>query len=302
MIKKICETPSPSGREDALKDVIIDYVKDFSDIYFSDSFSNLVFIKKGVGKRILVECGLDEPFVMVSSDNKKNLKFAVLPHFKTDGFVGKNMCFKDGETVKIKSETKENISFFNLYSKSEIKRCIGEFLTEEAMFKSDEMMLFSNNIKYKAPLYIMCEIMKELKNTPYEIYFVFSLQKCLAMRGIKAFLRTGISFDAAISLSCLEECEDFKTGDGAIIIAKEKSCVPSVKLRRKLSDCAKKYNVLYKTVLTDVNINSRVFITEGQGTVHSVLAIPFSPKKGVLKKDIDMLKTLVVSALKGEEI
>lgn len=302
MIKRMCETPAPSGREDAFKNLIIDEVKAFADIYFEDTFSNLVFIKKGEGKRILIECGIDEAFVMVSSDNKMSLNFTVLPHFKTEEFVDKNMCFSDGETVKIKSETKDNISFFNLYSKSIKKRNIGEFLTKEPCFKETEKSFISNNIEYKISAYLMCEIMKEIKNTNSEIYFVFSAQKNLAMRGIKAFMRTGISFDAAISLCCLEEDENVKCGDGCMIVAKEKSCVLSVKLRRKIVDAAKQNNILYKTLLTDKNLNSKVFITEGAGACHSVLGVPFGREKGVLFSDMNMLKNLVVSVLKGDEI
>ena len=110
MLKKLCEISSPASGEEKIKEFIINELKDYTDSYYTDSFGNLVFLKEGKGEKTVIECGIDEPFIMVCESDEDTLRFTATPHFKADIFSDKKMVNKDGLVYEVSSDAEEKVS------------------------------------------------------------------------------------------------------------------------------------------------------------------------------------------------
>ena len=269
MIKNLCEISSPSGGEEKIKEFIISELEEFTDIFFEDSFGNLIFIKKGSGDRICIECGIDEPFLMVSESDDENLRFSAPPHIKAEDFSDKDACFEDGTSVLIESEKEDNIKVANLFASCERQRTVGEYVTLLPYFKKGEKTFSAFNIKYKIPVFVLINVIKEIEKNSCEAYFVFSTQKCLANRGTRALMQSGIEFDKAISVSCIEEKED-----GVLVMAKEKSCVLTPEIRKEIVSLSKDKEISVKIGFSEENFGMKTYLTEGKGALCGLICIP----------------------------
>lgn len=291
MIKKLCEIPSPSGDEEKMKEFIVNELSRFADLYFEDSFGNLIFVKKGEGasERICIECGMDECFLMVS-DAEEKISFTAPPHIKASVFSEKNICFADGSSALIKSEKEENIKAADLYAEPDSrKRRTGEYACLLPCFKKDEDKFSAENLRYKIPIYVLINGLKTIKKNKAELYFVFSVQKCLASRGVKALMQSGIDFDKAVSVSCIDE-----NADGVLVMAKEKSCVLSPKIRKEIMQLTEKNNIPASLGFTEENFYMKTYLAEGRGTPCALICIPCTDNT-VMIKDIKVAEKLITA-------
>ena len=289
MIKRICEIASPSGGEERLKEFIVNELENFTDLYFEDTFGNLVFIKKGKGKRICIECGIDEPFLMVAESYDEKLRFSAPPHIKASDFANKDVCFCDQISCLVESEKEEDIKFCHLFSSYEGAKNTGECVTLLPYFKRDEKTFSAFNIIYKTPVYVLINAIKTIKENTDELYFIFSVQKCLANRGVRALMQSGIEFDKAICIACISEKEE-----GVSIIAKEKSCIPTPEIRKELLYLARENNISLKVSLVEDNFNMKTYLTEGKGVPCGLICIPCT-ENSVSISDIKTAEKLIAA-------
>jgi len=289
MIKRICEIPSPSGGEERLKEFIVNELENFTDLYFEDTFGNLIFIKKGEEKRVCVECGIDEPFLMVAESDNENLRFSAPPHIKASDFADKDVCFADQSSCLVESEKEEDIKFCHLFASFEGEKETGECVTLLPYFKRNEKTFSAFNIRYKTPLYVLINAIKSIKENTNELYFVFSVQKCLANRGVRALMQSGIEFDKAICISCISEKEE-----GVSIIAKEKSCIPTPEIRKELLSLARENEISVRVGITEDNFNMKTYLTEGLGAPCGLICIPCT-ENSVSVNDIKTAEKLITA-------
>lgn len=293
MIKKLCEIPSPSGGEDEIKEFLINGLSDYTDMYFEDFFGNLIFIKRGQGERLCIECGIDEPFLMVSDFSGGKTHFTAPPHIKASIFNEKNICYSDGNFALIESEKDENEKVTDLFASEKEERQTGDIATIMPCFKKNLENFEAYNIKYKAPAFILAKAIKEIKENNREIYFVFSVQKCLASRGVRALMQSGISFDKVIGISCIED--EFS---GVLIVAKEKSCVLTPEVRKEILRLGTEKNIPTKVCFTEDNFNMKLYLTEGEGAPCGLLCLPCLENAVNIENIEFMVKLIVEYCLK----
>ncbi len=290
MIKNLCEIPSPAGEEHKIKKVIIDELKSFTDSYYEDTFGNLIFIKKSNEKRICIECGIDEAFLTVSEAVENNLRFTVSGFINASDFADKEAYFDDKSICLIKSDTRENRQVEHLFAKAETERNPGESVTLVPHFQEDDGKYTAFNIKYKAPAYALINAIKNIKQNTNEVYFVFSVVKCFANRGVKALLQSGIEFDKAVCISCADDTED-----GVLIVAKEQSAILTPDIKEELFNIAKKTGISARLSLRSDNFNMKTYLTDGCGTPCGLICIPHrdnSVKKNNIKFAVQLISAM----------
>lgn len=302
MLKTLCEIPAPSGGEEKLKEFIISELKDSIDLYFEDSFGNLIFVKKGSGdKKICIECALDEPFLMVSAANDNKIRYTAPPHIKASYFEDKTVIFPDGETALIKSDKKDEKKdslLHELYTESKEKVKTGECVCLEPCYKEIADTVFSFNLKYKLPILVLMNVIKKVKKPAEEIFFVFSVQSCLAARGVRALMQSGISFDKAISVGCIDEEKE-----NPCLIVKEKSCVLSKSVRECIEAASLNAGITLDKVLTEENFYMKTYLSEGFGAPCGLLCIPSKKGETAFLKSAEMTeKILALICIKGDEL
>ena len=99
ILKKLCELPGVSGREDAVREFIIDEIKDFADITVDPMGNIIAFVKgkKRAAKRVLADVHMDEVGFFIT-----NITEAGLLKFYP---VGINISVLLGRRVKVGDKT-----------------------------------------------------------------------------------------------------------------------------------------------------------------------------------------------------
>lgn len=305
-MKEIFEIFSPSGAERKMKDFLIFNLKDCTDSYFEDKFGNLIFNKNGGGKKICFECGLDEPFVAFSAEEGEMLRFAAPPQISVCDLVGATMVFENGEDFVLKSQKVPSESkISNVYAdkadflkdnKNKDLPKLFDLAVKKPVFAETCDAFYSAAARYKAPIYALCNAIKEIKNSEYDLYFAFTAQKCLGARGLFAMLEAN-EFESVVSIAALKQDKYISLGDGAAVLAKAGRVPASVRLKKELENAAETSKIKHKTVVTDENLFLNLALTCGKGAFCGALGITFDNKSinrdKILKSDIENITKLI---------
>ncbi len=89
ILKQLSEAPGPSGREDAVRQIILDAIKEHIDSHQVDALGNLIAIKKGKGpvtegrpRKVMIAAHMDEVALMIMHVGKDGLL-----HFRKIGGI-----------------------------------------------------------------------------------------------------------------------------------------------------------------------------------------------------------------------
>lgn len=271
LLKKLCLTNAPSGREDLLYPVIREGFMPYCDEVKQGNLYNTYAIKRGNGKAsIMLMAHADEVFLYVTEvcengflkfvgvgiDAKTLVSQEVLIHGKEkiDGIIGIKpphlMSDEDRKAgVKI-----EDLLIDTGRSKEEVEKTvkIGDFVT----LKRDFHELLNDNVVCKAlddrvGIAAMFSCAKELQNIKHDldVYFVASCQEEVGHRGAKMSSfdlnpTLGIAIDVTFDSGNMGyKGTETKLGNGPVI------CIgPNIhpKFREKLTEIAREYDIPYQ--------------------------------------------------------
>lgn len=240
---KLYEILCPGGREGKMAEYIMNYGKALGFSVERDNLGSVIC--RGKENKITFECGMDSVSFLVSAIKENGTAKIALPRggSAASSFVGKRVCLLGGAVGVVRCGKKEEITDGDLTldigasSKEEAQKRIfvGEVGAVLSPIEEVGEILCGSDASRMALLEIMLSLMKELP----DVSFVFSAQKSLGARGIKALSQVYETGDF-ISLDTEEEDEDFKMFSGAGILIKDKGvpCRPS--LCEELAECAEK--------------------------------------------------------------
>lgn len=94
MIKELCALPGISGRENAVREYIIEKIKDYAE-YSVDPLGNLIVFKKGKNpakNKVMIDAHMDEVgFIITSIDSEGFLRFENVGGIDTRVFAGRTV-------------------------------------------------------------------------------------------------------------------------------------------------------------------------------------------------------------------
>ncbi len=217
LIKKLTETFSPSGREEKIREVILEEIKPYVDEYEVDKLGNLIVHKKGNGKKILLDAHMDEVgFVVTYIDDKGFIRIEPVGGVNPANLLYKRVQFEsgavgtvgiEGETVKQLQENYKNITFDNIYvdigaksreeAEKRVKRGMFGGYTTNLEVLGDRLMAKSMDDRIGCAVVI--QTLKELDSSPNDVYAVFAIQEEVGLIGatVSAF---GIEPDMGIAV------------------------------------------------------------------------------------------------------
>ncbi len=295
MIEKITNAFSPSGREDEVRQILIESLKDKFDKIYVDSLGNVI-AKKGVSPKLLIECGMDSPGIMVVDNSDGKAWFSAFGGLKPKAWIGKKIIFENGfcGEVKYDGEKSDDAKISDLYIELEIAEIsVGDFGILKTEFSEGDDYYFGYGLKSKAGLLAVYQAVLDLDE---DFAVLFSAQKRIGGKGIKAFLSAN-NFECAISVDGF--CD--KEADGTVVIAKDSTAVASVDFRKALENVAVLQKLDVKTSVLDENFFGSSFLTSGKGTEWTAIGIPAKlgedGKDKILKKDLENAVKLLKSAV-----
>lgn len=198
-LKRLTEAFGVSGYEKEIREVIKDIVKDYADEITVDALGSLIVYKKGFGdnkKKIMASAHMDEiGFQVVKIDDKGLIKVRGLGGIPVTATIMNRVKFRNGtlgivsNSVKIedvKNDIKKLYIDIGAQSKEEALKFVK--VGDVASYVGEYVELKDYNVTGKAMddrigCYIMIEALKKIENPYNDLYFVFTVQEEVGLRG-----------------------------------------------------------------------------------------------------------------------
>jgi putative aminopeptidase FrvX len=197
LIQKLTETFSPSGYETAIREVIRAEISKLADEVRVDALGNLV-ARKGSrspkGKRIMLAAHMDEIGLMGTHiDDNGFIRFTGIGGIRPAALTGSRVRFVNGQpgvigtdrmTDATKAPTLEQCYIdVGAVSKKDCPVKVGDVCGFERPFLDLDKRLVAKSMDDRIACAVLIETLHQLKETPHEIYFVFTTQEEVGTRG-----------------------------------------------------------------------------------------------------------------------
>ncbi len=203
LLKEICEIAGTSGFEQRIREVVIREIKPLVDSFSVDHMGNVVAVKKGKEpKKVMIAAHMDEiGFIVTHIDDHGFLRFhtlggfdpktltaqRVIVHGKKDlvGVMGSKPIHIMSAEEKTKAPKTEDFFIDLGLPKDEVEKyvSIGNPITRQRELIEMGTCVNCKSIDNRVSVFILIETLRHLKNIPYDVYAVFTVQEEVGIRG-----------------------------------------------------------------------------------------------------------------------
>ena len=330
LIKKLAETFSPSGYEDAIREVILSEIRPLADEIRVDALGNIIARKGSIannGKRVMVAAHMDEiGLIATHVDENGFVCFATVGVPFVRYLLGGRVRFVSGMQGVIGSERLEKYNVIPSVDKMFIdvgatskKNCpveVGDVAAFERPFVEMGSRLVAKSLDDRAGVAIAIEALRRLKqrpepvegSSPNEAYFVFTVQEEVGVRGA-AVSSYGVDPDIGIAIDVTPTGDtpnsiqrDIALGRGPAIKVKDQMMLSDPKVVEWMERSAQKARVpTQREVLTGGSTDARAIQLTRSGVPTGGLVIPcryvHSPSEMIDYDDVENTVKLLTAML-----
>lgn len=317
LLKKLTQTYSPSGNEERIRKIIESEAKPYAEDISTDALGNLIVHKKGDGAKMMLCAHMDEIGVLVTYiEDSGFLRFAPVGGVPTYCSLFQTVEFENGVRGVIGYEEKINITTELNLGKMYID--IGATSADEAskMVEIGDSAVFcgdfftngdnavSKAMDNRAGVYVLLNVLKNMKKSENDLYFVFSTQEELGLRGARA-AANAILPDVALAVDVTDtgdtpNCNQMavKLGGGPCIKFMDNSIITHKRVNDALKNSAKRTDTPYQCeVLILGGTDAGAIHTAGSGAMTGAVSIPtryiHTPHECVNINDVKAAITLI---------
>jgi len=216
LIQKLTQAYGPSGHEQQIRQLIRQEIRGYADEIRTDALGNLIALKRGAqragkGGKVMLAAHMDEIGVMVSHvDERGFCRFTNIGGVFPLNVLGGRVVFGNGmigvvgiETKRLdRTKTPTLDQLFIDVGATDKKSCpvkVGDAAGFTRPFEDMGNRLVSKTMDDRIGCAVIIETLRKLKNSPHEVYFVFTVQEemTLAGAGTSAY---GINPDMALAV------------------------------------------------------------------------------------------------------
>jgi putative aminopeptidase FrvX len=294
LLEQLTQTNSPSGYEDNIRQVIEANIQEFVDEYRIDPLGSLVGLRKGSGdgQKILLAAHMDEIGLMATHIEEKGfVRFTAIGGLMPMTCIGSRAVFTNGTVGAIYLEHRESNTTVpqlqHLYldvgasSRDDCPVQVGDIAVFVGSFVQQNNRLMSKAMDDRIGCYILIEVLRRLKKSPYDVYFVFSTQEEITLSGARtsAFRidpDIGISIDVTLTGDAPKALPmEVSLGKGPAVKVKDGGMIAHPMVRSMLIDAAEKAGVPYQLeVLLGGTTDASVIQLVRAGVPSGCLSIP----------------------------
>lgn len=322
--KNLLSCAQPSGFERKTGELIAKLIKPYADEVYFDVLGNLIAKKKGTGKgnKVMLAAHMDTIGIMVTGiDDKGYISFDTLGGFMYQRLFGTKFKFNNGTVGVVGKENDDKeMRMSNLYldigakDKTDAEKLVA--VGDIAIFEGGMFMVANNNIMgpYMDDL-IGCSILicalSEIKNNVNDLYFVFTVQEEVGIRGAKT---SAYSIDAdwgfCVDVTGTGDYPEankplmpITLGKGAAIKIKDGSLICNKEIVTLLKDAATLNNIPFQLeILRYGGTDSGAIQTTKGGILAGGISVPtryiHSPSEMCSLDDIENCVKLIIEAVK----
>lgn len=319
ILKKATQIYSPSGNESKIRNFIKSEIEPYCDEINTDSIGNLIAHKRGGGKKIMLAAHCDEIGIVVNSiDEKGFIRFSSVGGLNVDELVNLRVRFCDDLEGVIGCEDgfRDKPKIDKLYidigtnnkKESEQLVSIGDMAVFVGDFVSRDDIAISKALDNRVGCAILMKLISEIENSNYDLYFVFTTQEEVGLRGART-VAYEIDPDMAIAID-VTDTGDFPSaptmsvelGKGAAVKVMDRSVICDSDVRTMLIETAKNNNIPYQLeIMTDGGTDAGAIHLTRSGIKTGGVSVPtryiHSPSEMINKKDVDACIKLLYKVL-----
>ncbi len=325
LIKQLTEAYGPSGSEQKVREIIQDQVIPYCDHVEIDPLGSLHAVRKGTGsggQRVMLAAHMDEIGLMVSHIDKNGFgRFTRLGGVHAQTLVGNRVVFTNGAIGVINVEKwpragEVDNSLRQLYLDFGVSRLedvpikVGDAAAFQRPFVDLGDSLLAKSLDDRVGCAILIETLRQLKQTPHEVHFVFTVQEEVGIRGATTAAYK-VHPDIAIAIDVTESGDvperkhyDVKMGNGPAIKMMDVGMVAHPGLRQWMMETATANNIPYQPeILTLGSTDARAMQLTHEGSAAGAISIPcrhvHTPSEMVSYSDVVNSVNLLVAMLSG---
>jgi tetrahedral aminopeptidase len=322
LIQKLVESVGPSGYEYAVRDLVRAEISALADEIRVDALGNLL-VRKGQkgpgGMRIMLSAHMDEIGVIATHiDENGFVRFTTIGGVRPHTCMGGRVIFLNGTHGVIGMERLDDPSrlptFDQMFidvgasSRADCPVKVGDLAAFDRPFVDLGSRLVSKAMDDRIAVAVQIEVLRQLKTSPHEIYFVFSTQEEVGLRGATT-AAYGVDPDLGISVDVTGVGDTPKgakmevgLGKGPAIKVRDGGMLSDPRLVRVMVDTAEKAGLPYQIeILEGGTTDARAMQVTRAGMPAGCVSIPcryiHSPSEMVDFNDVQNAVKLLVGLL-----
>jgi len=322
LIQKLVETNSPSGYEANIRVVIRGEIEAYADEIRTDPMGSLI-ARKGEqspeGRKIMLAAHMDEIGVMATHiDENGFVRFTTIGGVRPHTCLGGRVRFQNGATGVIGSERLDELSkvptFEQLFidlgfsNRQDCTIRIGDVATFDRPFIDLGQRMVSKAMDDRIGAAVLIETLRQIKSTPHELYFVFSVQEEVGVRGATA-AAYGVDPELGVAVDVTGTGDTPKTrkmevglGKGPAIKVRDGGMLADPRVVNWMVESAEKQQLPYQLeILEGGTTDARAIQLTRAGVPTGCLSIPcryvHSPSEMVDTSDVKNAVRLLVELL-----
>lgn len=328
LIKKLVETASPSGYESSVRDLIRAELEPFADEIRVDPMGSLI-VRKGQagegGMKIMLSAHMDEIGVMVTHvDENGFIRFINLGGVSPLTCIGTRVRFLNGQAGVIYMERLDEPGktppleklFIDVgaSNKEQVSLRVGDVGVFEQPFADLGDRLVSKAMDDRVAAAVLVETLRVLSSekasSPHELYFVFSVQEEVGLRGATT-AAFGVDPDVGLAVDVTRTGDtprsikmEVALGKGPAIKVRDSGMLADPRVVDWMVRTAEGANLPYQLeVLEGGTTDARAMQVSRAGVPVGCLSIPcryiHSPSEMVDYNDVQNAVKLMVELLKS---
>ncbi|HHU77494.1 MAG: M42 family metallopeptidase [Caldicoprobacterales bacterium] len=317
----------PSGREEAVRDVIRQEIRDYADEIREDTMGNLIAVKKGrdaKGKKVMLAAHMDQIGLIVTNiDENGFLRFSNIGGVSPFNVIHRRVVFQNGTTGVVSYETElediKNLKLNKMYidigaaDREEAGKQvrIGDVAVYHAPLTEAGNRFIGCAMDDRAGCAVLVETIKAIKDSPNELVFVFTVQEEVGLRGAKTSAYSlnpdiGISVDVTLTGDTPKSRPmAVNLGDGPTVKVKDSSIICHPKVKNLMIQRAEEAGIPYQLeVLEAGGTDSGAIHLSREGVPSGVISIPcryvHSAHEMVDKSDMENAVRLLTGILEKD--
>lgn len=204
LLAEICETAGAPGFENRVRKLVLREIESLVDEFSIDNLGNVTAIKKGKdsSKKVMLGAHMDEiGFIVTHIDDNGFVRFHTLGGFDPKTLTAQRVIVHGKKdlmgvmgskpihvmTVEERNKVPKSTDYFidMGMNKEEVEKHIeiGNPITRERQLIEMGDCVNCKSIDNRVSVYILIEVLKQLKTIPYDVYAVFTVQEEVGLRG-----------------------------------------------------------------------------------------------------------------------
>jgi len=294
LLQELVSVHGPSGREQAVAQVIADYARPFADEITTDVMGNLFVHKKGTGPKLMFSAHMDSIGLVVTYiEDDGSVRFGKLGGVSPKEVRNAPVRFDSGVVgaIKVHGKADENsLALDDLYldigagSREEAQALVklGDTAVYATPTVKNGQRVFSPYLDNRISCAVLLKALEQVKDSENDLWAVFSVQEELGLRGAKT-AAYAVDPDYAVAVDVTAACDapgapklgSAVLGKGAAVKVMDSSVVCHPMMVDKLKELSCEGDIPYQLdVLTRGGTDAGAIHQSRQGVITGGVSIP----------------------------